>query len=76
MAEVTIRNLDAEVIEIYRRNAEAHGCSLEAELRRVLVDQVIPDFRAILAEADRIAAATEGVPQTDSVELLREDRRR
>ncbi len=73
MASVTIRNLDDDVVARLKALAKAHNRSLEAELRVILEGAVrkksIQDFRAL---ADRIAAMTPDVPQTDSVELLRE----
>ncbi len=78
MASVTIRNLDDDVVAALKRRAKANNRSLEAELRVVLVravgGQAPEDF---LALADRIRAMTpKDRPQTDSVELLREDRGR
>ncbi len=78
MATVTIRNLDADVVEQLKRKAKQNHRSLEAELRVILEDEARrltgKEARAL---ADHIAALTpEGVKQTDSVELLREDRNR
>ena len=51
--------------------------SLEAEIRVLLRDLVQRGAEASLRElADRIAAMTPKVPQTDSTELIREDRAR
>lgn len=76
MASVTIRNLDDEVVAALKRRARANNRSLEAELRVVLDREVrgqtTEDFTALAA---RIRAMTpKDRPQTDSVELLREDR--
>jgi len=77
MANLTIRNLDDEVVAKLKARAKAHHRSLEAELREILTRTarapVSLNRRAI---AEQIAAMTPDVPQTDSVELLREDRRR
>ncbi len=77
MANLTIRNLDDEVVAKLKAQAKAHHRSLEAELREILTrtarTPVSLNRRAI---AEQIAAMTPDVPQTDSVELLREDRRR
>lgn len=77
MASVTIRNLDDEVVKTLKQRAKTANRSLEAELRQILSDAVDPnapvDLRAL---AEQIAAMTPDVPQTDSVELLREDRDR
>jgi len=77
MGSITVRNLDDQVIARLKAQAQANGRSLEAEVRLALIraasghDGV--DLRAL---AERIAAMTPDVPQTDSTELLREDRRR
>lgn len=77
MANVMIRNLDDDVVETLKTQAKAHHRSLEAELRRILTDAARPgggvDLRML---AERIAAMSPAAGQTDSVELLREDRRR
>ena len=78
MANLTIRNLDDKVVERLKKRAKDNGRSLEAELR-VLLKQAAnrKSPEELLAIADRIAAMTpEGVKQTDSAELLREDRDR
>ncbi len=78
MASVTIRNLDDDVVAALKRRAKANERSLEAELRVILTRQVRGQTpEELLALADRIAAMTPADrPQTDSVELLREDRER
>lgn len=78
MANLTIRNLDDKVVERLKKRAKDNGRSLEAELRELLkqaANRKSPE--ELLAIADRIAAMTPaGVKQTDSAELLREDRDR
>ncbi len=78
MASVTIRNLDDDVVVSLKQRAKANNRSLEAELRVVLVRAVRGyDADEFLALAERIRAMTpKDRPQTDSVELLREDRSR
>ena len=77
MANLTIRNLDDDIVDILKSRAKGHNRSLEAELRQILTDTAKPgaaaDFRSL---AERIAMMTPEVQQTDSTELLREDRRR
>lgn len=77
MANITIRNIEDETVEALKRRAKSHRRSLEAEVRQILADVVHPtapvDLRLL---AEKIAAMTPDVPQTDSAELLREDRRR
>lgn len=78
MATVTIRNLDESTVEALKAQAQANNRSLEAELRDVLTDVAARSRRQqwFYEEAERIAAMTLDVPQTDSVDLLREDRER
>ncbi len=82
MANLTIRNLDDEVVKRLKKKAKDNGRSLEAELRLLLSEEAQRPSRhpsrgaELRARAERIAAMTPDVPQTDSVELLREDRDR
>ena len=78
MATVTIRDLDEKVVTKLKARAKANHRSLEAELREMLSSIVKEQERRqrFLAKADRIAAMTPSARQTDSAELLREDRRR
>ena len=75
MAQVLVRNLDDAVVRTLKTKAELRGCSLEQELRRILTEaaRLTPEEKVALS--DRIRAMTPpGVPQTDSAELIREDR--
>ena len=78
MANVTVRNIDDGVIASLKAQAKANHRSLEGEIRYVLAQQVlrpsrIEEFRERTA---RLSALTAGVHQSDSVDLLREDRDR
>ncbi len=78
MANLTIRNVDDHVVERLKKKAKDNNRSLEDELRELLkhaAHRRSPE--ELLAIAARIAAMTpEGIKQTDSAELLREDRDR
>jgi plasmid stability protein len=78
MANLTIRNVEDAVVQRLKSKAIQSGRSLEAELREVLRQAANRKSREeMLAAADRIAAMTPmNVKQTDSAELLREDRDR
>ncbi|MDP2308813.1 MAG: hypothetical protein Q8P18_22520 [Pseudomonadota bacterium] len=78
MAQVLVRNLEDEVVDTFRRRAEAGGRSLEQELREVLRSAARPTGAELAAVAAEIAAMTPADLQrrSDSVELLREDRGR
>ncbi len=79
MATVTIRNLDEKVVKTLKAQAKANKRSLEAELRHLLSETAEQRIKrqAFMKEAARIRRMTpKDRPQSDSVELLREDRRR
>jgi antitoxin FitA len=74
---LTVRNIDDGVVAALKAQAKRNKRSLEAQVRVLLRDAVEPGSRTSLRElADRIAALTPKVPQTDSTELVREDRAR
>jgi antitoxin FitA len=75
MATLTIRNVDEAHVERLRQRAVRNNRSLEAELRQLIAETVErPTTEELLALVDKIAAMTPDVPQTDSVELLRQTR--
>ncbi len=77
MANLTIRNLDDEVVAKLKAQAKAHHRSLEAELRTLLSEAAVrPSREDFLKAADRIAAMTPDVKQTDSTKIIREFRDR
>ena len=77
MATVTIRNLDDAVVKRLKYKAKQNGRSLEAEVRELLKQAADrKTTEELLAIADRIAAMTPDVPQTDSAQIIREFRDR
>ena len=79
MAQTLIRNLEDDLLEDYRRAAEANRRSLEAELRDALrrARPLSPARREeALARLAAIRAMTPNIPQTPSEVLMREDRDR
>jgi len=79
MPTLTIRNVEEEIVESLKQQAKRNNRSLEAELREILATRVRRRWRGaeLVARADHIAAMTpKDVKQTDSTELLREDRDR
>ena len=78
MGTLTIRNLDEQVIEQLKAQARENHRSLEGEIRHTLTQCVDPlgrvaEFRD---RTRRLMSLTSRENQTDSVELLREDRDR
>lgn len=77
MASVTIRNLDDTTVSALKQRARDHHRSLEAELREILESAARYRRRAdFIAAMDRLRAMTPNVPQTNSTDLVREDRDR
>lgn len=79
MATLTIPDSDDAVVEKLRDFAEEHNHSIEAQIRDLLqqATEAKPRSKLVLEIANAIAAQTaEGLPQMDSVILLREDRDR
>jgi antitoxin FitA len=75
VAQVLVRNLDDQVAMALRRKAELHGHSLEQELRLALTAaaRMTPEERVALARRIRRLTPAD-VTQTDSAELIRQDR--
>lgn len=74
MAQVLVRNLPDDVVARLKARAARARHSLEQELRLILIDAARAGREEVLADMDRIRAMTPNVPQTDSAELIREDR--
>jgi antitoxin FitA len=75
MPQVLVRNLDEQVVTALRRKAELHGHSLEQELRVALTAAARLTNEERVALARRVRRMTPAtVKQTDSAELIRQDR--
>lgn len=78
MGTLNIRNLDDQVIERLKAQAKANHRSLEGEVRFLLTQQLdrLTQFAEFRDRTRQILSLTVDTQQTDSVEMLREDRRR
>ena len=76
MAQVLVRNLPDDVVAHLKARAARARHSLEQELRHILIEAARQGREEVLADMDRIRAMTPNVAQTDSAELIREDRDR
>lgn len=76
MGELLIKNIDNELLEQIKQNAELHGVSLEEEAK-FLLDQAIDrkkgDREEIVKWANDFRKKV-GPQKSDSVDLIREDR--
>ena len=82
MAEVLVRNLDEAVVGRLKARAREAGRSLQAELKLILEQAARPESEAACSRAayralaDQVRAALADRPQSDSADLLAEDRAR
>jgi antitoxin FitA len=76
MAELLVRNLNPDIVDRLKARARQHGRSLQAEVQRILEEAAGRRMEDARALADRIRASLAGLPHSDSVELLAEDRAR
>jgi plasmid stability protein len=76
MAEILVRNLNPDIVDRLKARARQHGRSLQAEVQRILEEAAGRRMEDARALADRIRASLVGLPHSDSVELLAEDRAR
>lgn len=78
MANVTVRNIDDQIIASLKAQAKANHRSLEGEIRHVLAQQALRSTRLeeFRERTEQLQSLTESIPQTDSVALIREDRDR
>jgi len=75
VATLTIRKLGDEVVGALKARARRNHRSLEAEVRVLLREVAVGGSPESLRDlADRIAALTPDVPQTDCTELVRANR--
>mgnify|MGYP001138404192 CR=1 FL=1 len=75
MTNLTIRNVEEARVERLRQRAARNNRSLEAELRQLITEATDrPTSDELLALADKAAAMTPDVPQTDSTEIIRQMR--
>ncbi|HIJ43862.1 MAG: hypothetical protein QF511_10095 [Rhodospirillales bacterium] len=76
MAQVIVRNLEDHVVNTLKIKAKIHGKSLEQELREILGEAAGLGSAEKLKLIDAIKRMGPSKQKTDSIELLREDRRR
>ncbi len=78
MGTLTVRNMDDHVIEKLKKQAKANHRSLEGEVRHLLTQQFdrLTRIAAVRERSRQLISLTTDLAQTDSVDLLREDRDR
>ena len=76
MADVLIRGVPAAVVSRLKKRAASKGRSLQAELKELLVDAARGDLGKVREIARQLRLRSSLRSQTDSVDLVREDRDR
>ena len=78
MASVVIRNLDDDVVVSLKEQAKANHRSLEGEIRSILTELVQRslNIEAFRETTDQLRSHSRAISQSDSVDLIREDRGR
>lgn len=76
MADLLIRNLEAETVNRLKRRARSHNRSLQGEVKLILEQEAAREEAAAWDLADRIRASFRGRAFSDSAALVREDRDR
>ena len=77
MPNVLVRDIDTKVLERLKKRAADKGRSLQSEVKIILTDvSNQPDQLSELEVIRRIKASIKNRNQSDSAELLREDRAR
>jgi len=76
MAQILVRNLEAEVIEALKSRARSNHRSLEAELRLILQEAANAAPMGAAALAAQVRLRLGGRDHSDSATLLAEDRAR
>jgi plasmid stability protein len=81
MSDILIRNLSPATVEFWKRRAAKHRRSLQAEIATVLdeaveqgADSEVNHYAEFAAHAAALRKLTEGTAQSDSTDIIREDR--
>lgn len=76
MGQILIRRLDDNVLAALKERAAQENASLEATVRRVLTESVLPDRRVVFERLSRLRASQGGAKGPGVVSLLRQARKR
>jgi plasmid stability protein len=75
--QVLIRDLDRKTLDNLKARAASHKRSLQSELKQILVEAARPTVDPrLLARIDKLRESLKGRVRGNSVDLIREDRRR
>ena len=74
MAQLTVRNVDAQIVRALKQQAAAHGRSAEAEHREILREALLDGAGDFAARAEALRRRLRST--VDSSEVIRADRDR
>ena len=72
MAQLTVRNVNEQVVRALKQRAAANGRSAEAEHRELLRSALLPDREAFVSRSGALRLRS----SIDSTDLIRADRER
>jgi len=73
-AQLLVRDVPHELVEVLKKRAAERGRSAEAEHRLILEEALGPDTLDFWEEAAKLRAETRGRKWTNSTDLIRQDR--
>ena len=76
MAQLTIRQVDADIVRLLKIRAAHNGRSAEAEVRAILEKTLCPEADLFWDRAQALREATRGRQVSDSSQLVRQQRDR
>lgn len=76
MGQILVRRLADSVLAALKERAARENTSLEATVRQVLTESVLPDRREVFQRLSRLRASQKPAKGPDVVSLLREVRKR
>ncbi len=74
MAQLTVRNVNEQVVRALKQRAAANGRSAEAEHRELLRSALLPDREAFVSRSGALRRRLRS--SIDSTDLIRADRER
>ena len=76
MGQILIRRLDDNVLAALKERAARENTSLEATVRQVLTESVLPDRREVFQRLSQLRGSQKPGKGPDVISLLREARKR
>lgn len=76
MANILLRDVDEDVLKHLKELAKTNGRSLQAEIQQILQDATVINMARTRRMSDKWLKRLANTTQSDSTDLIREDRER